>query len=78
MKPRKPPRRCVICGDAFHKTGSAKTCGSLECRAEVTRQRHEKWRRANSDKWNAWGARHYRVNNPGYKRAWDAKRKAAQ
>jgi hypothetical protein len=66
MKPRKPPRRCVICGEAYNKTGSAKTCGAPECRAEVVRLRHEKWRRENPQKWNAFGARFY-AQNPQYR-----------
>lgn len=44
MKPRKPPRHCVVCGDSYRKKGSAKTCGSLECRAENARRRHARWR----------------------------------
>lgn len=64
MKPRKPPRRCVACGATYHKTGSAKTCGADECRAEVVRLRHERWRREHPERWGEFFERYRKANLP--------------
>lgn len=66
MTARKAPRRCVICGATYHKTGSAKTCGANECRAEVVRLRHARWRREHPERWGEFFERYRRANRPRF------------
>lgn len=76
MKPRKPPRHCIVCGEAYHKTGSAKCC-SPACSAEWQKSKHAKWRRENPEKWAQWSAR-FHANNPGYQAAYMRARRALE